>query len=203
MFACMYLGMVGLSDTQLKSLHSENTTHGDIIPGDYNETYANLTRKALTFYRWFATHGAQSGYSLVVKSDDDVWVNFTVLESTVTELIAHNQTQQHIWCQKLLPRNQVLRDGKYGVSKQEAPFARYPPFCQGYLYVANPAFVIAADTECQKQPFFRLDDPFLGMCVRDRLPEANMSQLGHALGIHVYKQCNSAKNIPTQLLRFC
>ncbi|NXX47410.1 B3GT4 galactosyltransferase, partial [Tricholaema leucomelas] len=61
------------------SLLSEWETHGDLLQGDFRDSYSNLTLKTLLLLRWAAAHCPSAAFLL--KADDDVFVNLPSLTS--------------------------------------------------------------------------------------------------------------------------
>ncbi|NXD32714.1 B3GT4 galactosyltransferase, partial [Spelaeornis formosus] len=59
-------------DTQGRLL-AEWRQHGDILQGDFADTYGNLTRKTLLLLRW--ARACCAGSPFLLKADDDVFVN--------------------------------------------------------------------------------------------------------------------------------
>ncbi|NXX72580.1 B3GT4 galactosyltransferase, partial [Spizella passerina] len=56
-----------------RELLAESRQHGDILQGDFADSYANLTRKTLLLLRWARACCAAAPFLL--KADDDVFVN--------------------------------------------------------------------------------------------------------------------------------
>ena len=62
------------SDTKLqKSIEDENQKFGDIIQGDFVDTYHNLSYKAIMGNLWAAEFCEQAEF--VVKADDDMFID--------------------------------------------------------------------------------------------------------------------------------
>ncbi|NXW68576.1 B3GT4 galactosyltransferase, partial [Hirundo rustica] len=56
-----------------RSLLAESRRHGDILQGDFADSYANLTLKTLLLLRW--ARSCCAGAPFLLKADDDVFVN--------------------------------------------------------------------------------------------------------------------------------
>ncbi|NXR67146.1 B3G5B glucosaminyltransferase, partial [Rhadina sibilatrix] len=56
-----------------RELLAESRQHGDILQGDFGDTYANLTLKTLLLLRW--ARACCGGAPFLLKADDDVFVN--------------------------------------------------------------------------------------------------------------------------------
>ena len=62
------------SDTKLqKSIEDENQKFGDLIQGDFVDTYHNLSYKAIMGNLWVAEFCEQAEF--VVKADDDMFID--------------------------------------------------------------------------------------------------------------------------------
>ena len=73
---CNYLFEIAgsTSDTKLqKSIEYENQKFGDIIQGDFVDTYHNLSYKAIMGNLWAAEFCEQAEF--VVKADDDMFID--------------------------------------------------------------------------------------------------------------------------------
>ena len=56
-----------------KILEEENGIHNDLVQGDFQDTYHNLSYKAVMGYMWVAEFCSQADF--VVKTDDDLFVD--------------------------------------------------------------------------------------------------------------------------------
>ena len=55
------------------TVKEEFARHGDIVQGDFDDNYHNLTLKGIMGLRWIAEHCTNAKFAL--KSDDDAFVN--------------------------------------------------------------------------------------------------------------------------------
>ena len=60
-------------------LHTESSMYHDLIVSDFEDTYKNLSYKALIALHWIDNYC--SNVPIVLKSDDDVFINIFVLEN--------------------------------------------------------------------------------------------------------------------------
>ena len=61
-------------DTKLqKSISEESSAHGDIVQGEFLDTYHNLSYKAIMGNLWVSEFCEQAEF--VVKTDDDIFVD--------------------------------------------------------------------------------------------------------------------------------
>lgn len=155
--------LVGLPETNAiqNSLEEENKRYHDIVQGNFNDTYVNLSYKNIMGKIWASTFCKQAEF--VVKTDDDMFVDiFEVFSLTRTYL---NNTQYRddkfllcpVW--KTLP---IIRDpkNKWFVSEEDIPAGEefYPPSCSGWLYITTPATAGSLAAAAAGSPVFWIDD---------------------------------------------
>ncbi|NXY66985.1 B3GT4 galactosyltransferase, partial [Callaeas wilsoni] len=66
------LGAAASAEGQ-RELLRESRQHGDVLQGDFGDTYANLTWKTLLLLRW--ARACCGGAPFLLKADDDTFVN--------------------------------------------------------------------------------------------------------------------------------
>ena len=139
------------------ALSFEADTYGDIIQGDFLDSYRNLTYKAIMGLRWVSTYCKHAKFLL--KTDDDVFVNIFNLVA-----LLRNRTEpakKSLMC--ITMPSVVLRDkgNKWYVTRDEYPNDTYPTYCGGLAFllttdVADALFEASLDT-----PFFWIDDIYV------------------------------------------
>lgn len=125
---------VNATHTQLQ-VATEAATYGDVVQGDFDDTFSNLTLKALTALRWVHTHCRQTRF--VLKADDDMLVNVFVLAERLLDQLAGNT--RTIMCQAKTNAgsNIIFRgSGRWAVPDHLLPkVTHWPAFCSGYVIV--------------------------------------------------------------------
>ena len=122
-----------------ESLYQEDRQHGDILLGDLAESYHHLIYKHTTALRWVA-HNCP--HNLVVKMDDDIYVNFPSLLSLVQRNIPPSAGSK--WMLGLLQLSlPVLRNNssKWAVSAEDWSQDVYPDFLSGWCYISPPTSI--------------------------------------------------------------
>ncbi|KAF4528693.1 hypothetical protein B566_EDAN015506 [Ephemera danica] len=77
---------LGVDDKVDKEIDLEIAAHGDILRGDFMDTYANLTLKSTMMLKYAATAcEGRAGPQFVMKTDDDIFVNVPLLISSLKE----------------------------------------------------------------------------------------------------------------------
>ncbi|KAL5970410.1 Lactosylceramide 13-N-acetyl-beta-D-glucosaminyltransferase [Taenia solium] len=122
-----------------KKLAEELATHDDMIVGDYEDTYYNLTMKTHHSYMWFSTFCRIAQPSVLFIDDD---VPFSP-QQLVQVLSSMSQEQRRTLFHGKVEKNApVIRFGwktyqKWALLKEEAPWPLYPPYLQGIYILAG------------------------------------------------------------------
>lgn len=117
----------------------EHTEHHDILLGHLEESYHHLIYKHMMALRWVSSHCPNN---MMIKMDDDIYVNFPSLLSQVSRNIP--VTGDPKWMMGLLQLSlPVLRsaESKWAVSEEDWREERYPDFLSGWCYVASSTAV--------------------------------------------------------------
>ncbi|XP_062892738.1 beta-1,3-galactosyltransferase 5-like [Mobula hypostoma] len=114
-------------------IRREGELHRDIIQGDFEDAYHNLTRKVLMGLEWVCSYCPSA--SFVMKTDSDVFVNTDYL----IELLSRHPTMSNLFTGFIMKHRKPVRDNtsKWYVSEEEYPGDTYPPFCSGTGYVLS------------------------------------------------------------------
>ncbi|EDW58245.1 beta-1,3-galactosyltransferase brn [Drosophila virilis] len=161
------LGAVSQADQQLQlALELENARHADMVQGNFQDAYRNMTYKHVMAFKWF--NSSCSHAQLLIKVDDDVYVNTPLL---IQLLSTTNRTsssslrgllqQPHdlLFCRPEL-RSRVKRSyrSKWRVSFREFADDYYPPYCPGFAIVYSPDVVQRLYQAAQHAGYFWVDD---------------------------------------------
>lgn len=134
--------------------------NGDLIQGNFFDTYQNMTYKHVMAFKWFLYNCPEVNYLL--KTDDDVFVN-TPLLYDVLEQVSNQSREtkpgQLLICTEI-NRPKVKRSfrSKWHISFKAYQEKYYPNYCSGFsiLYSADVVFQIYNQT--QNLPYFWIDD---------------------------------------------
>lgn len=121
-------------NTDLIQLEHEVIQFGDIIMGDFVDTYRNLTRKAIMAYEWLSSFCMEA--QLVVKTDDDVLVNIFKLTEDLAAFTPTEVISSNFWC-SIHNNETMIKDKKsrFYVSPEEIAGDVFPRHCAGLGYV--------------------------------------------------------------------
>ncbi|VDO02742.1 unnamed protein product, partial [Rodentolepis nana] len=127
-----FLNPEGLKEIA-KNLKQEMETHSDIILGDYEDTYFNLSLKTQYSFTWAATFCRKSR-PIFVFLDDDIPFSERCLIRSLLDLSP--MERQDLYHGIPIHRNKVFRfegtaEDKWAVIKSEVPWPKYPSFLLG------------------------------------------------------------------------
>ncbi|XP_016983628.2 UDP-GlcNAc:betaGal beta-1,3-N-acetylglucosaminyltransferase 7 [Drosophila rhopaloa] len=142
-------------------LGRENHLHGDLIQGNFDDAYRNMTYKHVMALKWFNEKCAHA--QLLVKVDDDVFMNTPQL----VKYLATPSLPEHsmlldpdlLLCRSV-NRSRVKRTfrSKWRVTYKEYPNRFYPEYCPGMAIVYAPDVVRRLFEAAQKAKYFWVDD---------------------------------------------
>lgn len=133
-----------------QAIQTEQDDHGDLIQGDFKDTYNNNTLKTIMIFKWFNDYCAKtSDYLLIV--DDDFYVSIKNLIIHITQTSFEDKKmpselksdilgpqfdprEKHLYSGFVIRNSAPFRDpnNKWFVSYQEYPFLRYPGLFRSY-----------------------------------------------------------------------
>ncbi|XP_049864716.1 beta-1,3-galactosyltransferase 4-like [Schistocerca gregaria] len=150
------LGDVGGGERQAR-LDAENRRHGDLVQGNFRDSYRNMTYKHVMALKWAAYHCPGARYLL--KADDDVFVNAPALLSFLARALSPWGARRLILCAPF-PYAYVKRSwrSKWRVSPLEYPGRVYPAYCAGWAVLYSPDVVFLLYEQAQAGPYFWIDD---------------------------------------------
>ena len=135
-------------------LRRENEELGDVIQGDFLDTYKNMTLKSLLGLKWVVNHCPSATYLL--KSDDDMFINIPYLIETL-----HYRNMRRTIMGPLCLGSPVYRKGKWGIKKDDFPFSRYPPYEAGSAYVITGDIIAELFETSEYVPAIFIDDVYI------------------------------------------
>ena len=154
-----FFGSSSLNAKKLERLKDESTTYGDIVVGDFNDTYKNLSLKMAVIITWVAQFCPN--VEAVVKVDMDTFVNVNLLLSLVRKLPSSTHPKFVFGHHHSLEHPPVLLNGDWGVPEYLYPYYEFPKYIQGHSYViSGPAVRLMAES----LPFFPIvpnEDAFM------------------------------------------
>lgn len=161
----LFLLAKGTQEGQEELLKLEAEEYGDILQGDFQDSFRNLTLKDIMFLNWQRKYCSQAQF--VFKGDDDVFVN-------IFNIMRYIESHKNITIQRELFTGSVLwpspritnPKSKYYVSSNLWPDKYYPPYVSGGGFIMS-TFVAAQLLEAMKKlAIIPIDDAFVGVCLK-------------------------------------
>ncbi|KAK4017999.1 hypothetical protein OUZ56_000070 [Daphnia magna] len=143
-----------------EQLKKENAEHEDLVQVNVVDTYANLTLKSVALLHWTHTHCP--GAELVLKCDDDNYINWNVF----TKILPHINVTRTIYGTPVPTLfAERWKSQKHYVSRRVWPWPRYPSYLMGGCYAISGQAVKPLLAATQTTPFFWIEDIYLtGLC---------------------------------------
>lgn len=140
------------------ALEDENRRYSDLVQGNFNEAYRNLTYKHMMGLQWVTKYCQQAQY--VIKMDDDIIVDFYRLLNIMKSIV---QDQRPLLMGYLLKGIQPIREpaNKWFVMQSEFPGSVYPPFLSGWLYITTPREAKTLVEASKTVHYFWIDDTYV------------------------------------------
>ena len=153
-----FVGLVSSNSPLQVAIERENDFFNDIIQGVFEDSYRNLTFKALTLLQWVTTFCAQATYLL--KVDDDMTVNIFSLSSLLLRNTTTRLRERELAC-ATMDNITVKRRGKWSVTLEECPLTVYPRYCTGWLVLMRTSLVPHLLDAVRQEKFFWVDDIYV------------------------------------------
>jgi hypothetical protein len=157
---------VGFSLNQAvnKQIREESDKYGDILQGDFIESYNNLVFKTLMSWQWMLKRcdlSRKTGIKTILKADDDVMINTPFLISKRLQV-----KSKQLLCREI-PNTPIIRDtsAKDFMSFIDFPWPRefYQTYCFGGWMLMHPDLVEPMYKVSELNYGFRHDDVYVGM----------------------------------------
>ncbi|XP_076446970.1 beta-1,3-galactosyltransferase 5-like [Babylonia areolata] len=142
-------------------VNTEQANFGDIVQGDFVDSFSNLTRKAVTALRWINNHCLHARF--ILKTDDDIFVNvFRLVENHLKRLSGQRHT---VMCNAKADNSSVIirtPGSKWYVPKSVlAGRTHWPAFCSGFLVVLTTDVIPQLYRASFTAPFVPVDDGYV------------------------------------------
>ena len=140
-----FFGGSGLNSSQIAALKKESDTYGDIVVGDFHDSYGNLSLKMAVTITWVAR--TCPNITAAVKVDIDTFVNVKLLLRLLEELPSQTHPRYVYGRRQVHRYPPVMRTGRWAVPKADYPMDTFPAYVFGHSYVlSGPAVQIMADS---------------------------------------------------------
>ncbi|KAH8324475.1 hypothetical protein KR074_008096 [Drosophila pseudoananassae] len=145
----------GNNETINKALTQENFIYGDLIRGNFIDSYNNLTLKTISTLEWADLHCPKAKY--VLKTDDDMFINVPKLLAFLDK----HKDKRTIYG-RLAKKWKPIRNkkSKYYVSVDQFAAGVFPSFTTGPAYVLTGDIVHELYVRSLKTVYLKLEDVF-------------------------------------------
>lgn len=135
----------------------ENKNYGDLVQGDFMDTYRNLTLKAVMALKWASTYCSSATY--MFKTDDDT---FAHLPNIVRYLHKIGQRSKFITCRANDDhRPEHDEDSKWYVPESQFNESFYPVYCSGAGYIVSMDVVSRLYSAATVTPSIPIEDAYV------------------------------------------
>lgn len=159
-FLLFLLGSVN-STIMKEKLITENQMYGDLVQGNFEDSYRNMTYKHVMALKYFIYECPKARFLL--KTDDDVFINspllFKILDNPSMPLHQQLHRDHLIYCHRI-ERAKVKRSyrSKWRVTYEEYSGRYFPYSCPGFAILYSDDAVFSLYQETQSLPYFWIDD---------------------------------------------
>lgn len=176
----------------------ESAVYGDIIRGNFIDSYDNLTLKTISFLEWIDNYCSQAHY--ILKTDDDMFINFTKLLGFIDKHWKQEKTIYGRLAKKWKPiRN---RKSKYFVSPKQFSHSVFPDFTTGPAYLFTGDIVHDMYTNALKTTYLKLEDVFTTGIVAQSI-NVKRIHINEFINKRIpFNICNIKKSISIHMIKF-
>ncbi|XP_077980891.1 beta-1,3-galactosyltransferase 1-like [Glandiceps talaboti] len=153
--------LIGRSGNPVKDRQIENefSDFGDILLGDYVDTYRNLTLKVQHGMRW-AVDNCQPQFLL--KTDDDCFASTRYLTNFLHD---HNRYNANLYAGSMFIEREVVRNrlSKWYVSTEDFAPSLYPRYASGTGYILSSDVLQGMVEAATQEKPFPVEDAYVGV----------------------------------------
>ncbi|XP_071941777.1 beta-1,3-galactosyltransferase 1-like [Antedon mediterranea] len=179
---------VGGGPSIMDPVMAESEKYGDIILGDFNDAYMNLTLKSIMGFKWTSMYCSSAKY--VMKTDDDMFIN---LNYTVKYLAKLPENTKRFVMGHVISGSPIRNEkSKWYMSYELYPYNDYPPFASGTCYIMSNDVVLDTYVMSQRLRYLHLEDIFSALCW-EKLGIVPRNHRGFKLYYVSYTYCHYTK----------
>lgn len=150
-----------------KSLINENQRFRDIVQGNFEEAYRNLTYKHLMGLEW-ASRNCKNA-DIIIKMDDDMVYSISNILSYLKTIKVTDKSSFLLGYVMKAMRPIRNRANKWFVTYSEYSKSFYPPFLSGWMYFTTPLTASRLVQMASNFPYFWIDDVFISGMIASSL----------------------------------
>lgn len=178
MIVLFMMGSVSDNPSLMEAVKAESQRYRDIVQETFEDTYRNLTHKAVMWLKWTSTYCSAARY--VLKVDDDIFVNTFNLINHLRHLHARGVASRRSILCLVWYRMQVVRnpESKWYVTKDEYPDDHFSNYCSGSAYILTGDLLKAFYEKALQTKFFWIDDFYVTGLLPRQLDRVNYHNIG-------------------------
>ncbi|XP_070535656.1 beta-1,3-galactosyltransferase 5-like [Ptychodera flava] len=148
-------------DSRMQRLiKDESVKYKDIVQFNFDEHYLNLTLKTLLGFKWAIDHCPNASY--VLKTDDDVFINYYSLAKNLTQMPRTNLAYGYSYLNITPSRNHT---DKWYTPLEMYKHDKYPPYLVGTGYVLSNDVMKSVHSVSSTLKFITWEDVFVGIAL--------------------------------------
>jgi len=156
-----------VTDTNLSDrVNEEKIINDDIIVGNFQDTYKNLSIKHELGLRWITQNCPKT--STILKADDDAFIDINGLFNFLRRTLDSPLPQELLACDVMPEGTKPKRTGKWKVSREDYPLETYPVYCSGIAYVMSYQVASKLIGEVDKSNWLWIDDVWMTGVLAER-----------------------------------
>ena len=166
--------LLGISGEKDEGARQEAKKYGDILLGEFRDTYVNLTLKTIMGYSWFNSNCHNVDF--LMKTDDDMYINTVALVTALQRKTVDCQMEMFGSCLGYHPVKRNLSQ-KWAMPWDEYPDTKYPYYCSGTGYVIGGTAARKVAAVLKWIPVFRVEDAYIGVALTRLEAKVNITDM--------------------------
>lgn len=148
------------NQTVMDDISKENAYYGDILQGNFVDSYRNMTYKHVMLLKYVIYHCPNAKY--ILKTDDDVFVNMPRFLDFLTYDLSSTGLSNLLFCTPYEnARARRSFRSKWRVTYEEFSDRYYPNYCPGWSLLYSPDVLFRLYLKVQEHKYFWIDDVLL------------------------------------------
>lgn len=140
----------------------ESNAFGDILAGDFEDTYYNLTTKTSFIYRW-ASMCCGKVSPLILMIDDDMAIVPNNMIRLIRSIPHKLKGQLYGGIEIFPPKNMHVVENKWSLSRSEYPLPNFPPYPSGTVQLISYDRLVEMSIAMAFVRPIRVEDAYLGI----------------------------------------
>ncbi|XP_060588342.1 beta-1,3-galactosyltransferase 1-like [Ruditapes philippinarum] len=157
-------------------IEKEFADYGDILQGNFEDNYKNLSLNSLYGYQWLNQNCANAEF--VIKSDDDIVINFNKLFHAINNRLMFVNRTREVACFRVRSTVHRERHSKYFVGEHVFMNVDYTPaYCEGKFVLMTMDLIPDLLESAFLTPLFWLEDIYWYGLVMSSVPDITYTRI--------------------------